>query len=95
VRAILPAASISIPSSYVFQLWDYFVLLLLVPSAFWGYMCFKDAGLYIIDERSLTLRYRIFTKMIVLLKKNRIQALESRQSAFQRKQHLATAYMSI
>jgi putative membrane protein len=41
------------------------------------------------------LRYRVFTKMIVLLRKKRIQALETSQSIFQRKQQLATVRLSI
>ncbi|RAK15682.1 putative membrane protein [Anoxybacillus vitaminiphilus] len=94
-RSVLPAVVLLLPISYFFQPWGYLLLLLVVPFAFLGYMRFKDAGVYMIDEHSLSLRYRVFTKMIVLLRKRRIQTLESSQSIFQRKQRLATVHLFI
>jgi putative membrane protein len=94
-RAVLPVIVIVVPVIYFFRPWGYAGVLLLPIFAFLGYVRFKDAGLYIVDERRLAMRYRIFTKVIVLLKRNRIQALESRQSFFQRKQQLATIQASI
>jgi|UPI000696EA18 putative membrane protein len=95
LRAVFPVIVISLPMIYLFQPWGYLSLLLLVPFLFLGYMRFKDAGFYMMDEHRLSLRYRVFTKMIVLLRKKRIQALERSQSIFQRKQQLATVQFSI
>jgi putative membrane protein len=95
LRTVFLTVVILFPISYLFRPWGYLSLLILVPFAFLGYMRFKDAGFYMTDEHSLSLRYRVFSKMVVLLRKKRIQALENSQSIFQRKQQLATVHLSI
>jgi putative membrane protein len=95
LRTVFLTVVILFPISYLFRPWGYLSLLILVPFAFLGYMRFKDAGFYMTDEHSLSLRYRVFSKMVVLLRKKRIQALKNSQSIFQRKQQLATVHLSI
>ncbi|WP_251517376.1 PH domain-containing protein [Oceanobacillus luteolus] len=61
---------------------------------FMGWLGYKDAGLYVNDNR-LFIRYRRITRVTVQLYHKRVQAFEKRQNVLQRRLHLATMKASI
>ncbi|MBA2876355.1 PH domain-containing protein [Thermaerobacillus caldiproteolyticus] len=79
---------------YFFRPWGYALLLALLPLVWLGYARYKDGG-WNIAGCQLALRYRLVTKIIVLLEKQRIQSLERKQSIFQQQKKLATVGVSI
>jgi len=94
-RAIFPMLILVVPAIYFFRPWGYLSLLFLIIFTFIGYVSFKDAGVCVIDNRRMVLRYRLVNKTTVLLEKNKIQALAGSQSVFQRKKRLANVQATI
>ncbi|MGG4490321.1 PH domain-containing protein [Metabacillus idriensis] len=79
--------------SYFFQPWGYFALLT-VPAGFLiGLLSFKDAG-WAIHAEQLTLSSRNLVKSTFVVKRKRIQVIETRQSFFQRRLGLASIQSS-
>jgi putative membrane protein len=71
------------------KVWGLLSLIILALVTFWGVLKYKDAG-WSLEEQQLSLRYRSMVRTTVLMKKNKIQSLEMKQSYFQRKKDLAT-----
>ncbi len=90
IRGMLPYLAL-VPGivmlSYVFSSWGYLGLLLLPLGLYFGYSRYKVAG-WRIEDNQLTLQFRFFSKITVLQHKKRIQSLDMKQSAFQRKAEL-------
>ena len=94
IRAVLPVVAFVLLVSFYFQGWAY-ASILLIPIAWWlGYLTYCAAG-WGLNEDQLILRYRIFSKVTILHKKRRIQAIAETQSFFQRKKQLMTIKSSI
>lgn len=74
---------------WFFRPWGYITLSLLLVSALWSYMNYKDAG-WSIDDGMLTFRFRNIVKSTVFMRKNKVQSFSMKESFFQRKNKLAT-----
>ncbi|WP_307258321.1 PH domain-containing protein [Oikeobacillus pervagus] len=77
-------------------LWPYglWSILLLIPMALLGYWRYKDAGWNICGNQ-LSLKFRLFSKQTMILKKNRIQAMEYSQSWWQRRKNIVSLKATI
>ncbi|WP_100330090.1 PH domain-containing protein [Bacillus xiapuensis] len=64
-------------------------LLLLLLAAFYGMSCYRAAG-WTIQDQQLSLRYRLFSRCTVFLKKSRIQSADLVQTYWQANKQLAT-----
>ncbi|MBS8267036.1 hypothetical protein DYI25_21750 [Mesobacillus boroniphilus] len=80
---------IIIAAIWLLRPWGYGALLLLVLSALWSYLNYKDAG-WSLDQGMLTFRYRNIVKNTVYMRKNKVQSFSVKESFFQRKKKLAT-----
>lgn len=93
VRYLLKGWILTLPiiigSIWFFRPWGYAALVLLVISALWSFLNFKDAG-WSIENGMLTLRYRSVVKSTVFMRKNKVQSFSVKESFFQRKKQLAT-----
>jgi putative membrane protein len=69
--------------------WGLLSIILLAVMTLWAVLKYRSAGWDLTDQQ-LTLRYRIFVRTTILMKKNKIQSLEMRDSFFQRKAKLGT-----
>ena len=69
--------------------WGLLSIILLGAMTLWAVLKYKSAG-WMLTEQQLTLRYRAFIRTTVLMKKNKIQSLEIRESYFQQKRELGT-----
>lgn len=75
--------------SFVFRPWGFISILLLPLGALWGYLGYRGAG-WNISGNQLQLRFRILSKHTFFFQKNRIQAVYSEISPFQKKTELAS-----
>lgn len=93
IRYLLKGWILTLPiiigSIWFFRPWGYAALVLLVISALWSFLNFKDAG-WSIENGMLTLRYRSVVKSTVFMRKNKVQSFCVKESFFQRKKQLAT-----
>lgn len=83
----------------IFALWfvrpaGYYALFLLVISALWSYLKFRDAG-WSLDGTMLTFRFRHIVKNTVYMRKNKVQSFSVKESYFQRKKRLATVQATV
>lgn len=69
-------------------------VLIIVPVLFLGLWQFKTAG-YAISGNQLTFCYRIFSRVTFVVEKKRIQALDCRQTYFQRRKELTTVRVTV
>jgi putative membrane protein len=94
IRSVFWVIPITIAASIAF--WPYGLLggLLFIPLGFWGYIHFKDAG-WNIENNQLSLRYRRLVKQTLFLKKNRIQALDRKESWWQDRKELGSLHTTI
>lgn len=83
---VLPVIAAAI---WFFRPWGYASLFLLLVSAFWSYLNYKDAG-WSVDGGMLTFRYRNIVKSTIFMQKNKVQSLSVKESYFQRENRLAT-----
>ncbi|SDP95417.1 putative membrane protein [Litchfieldia salsa] len=96
LRAILPAILFIFPIMIFFQPWGYWSLLILPLALLLGYIRYRDVGIGLGgQEQHLGLRYRLFSRVTVILKKKRIQSLQQHQSLFQGRNSVATLQASI
>ncbi|WP_160721511.1 PH domain-containing protein [Isachenkonia alkalipeptolytica] len=63
-------------------------------SALFGYFRYKDGG-YRIDDKQLTLRYRLFARTTVLLKRKQIQSLKMQTNFLQKLRRLTSVNATI
>ncbi|PPA70552.1 PH domain-containing protein [Jeotgalibacillus proteolyticus] len=78
-----------VPVSYFFFPAGLFSLLLYPLVIGLSWLQYKSAG-YCLSEDQLTVRFRVFDKQTVYMKKKRIQSLELRETIFQRRGKVAT-----
>ncbi|MCM3389734.1 PH domain-containing protein [Ureibacillus chungkukjangi] len=80
--------------SYIWFPYGLFSLLIIVPIILLGLWQFKTTG-YAISGNQLTLCYRIFSRVTFVVEKKRIQALESRQTFFQKRREIASVEVTV
>jgi putative membrane protein len=83
---VVPIAALAI---IFLKLWGLLSLLLLVIVTFSAILKYRAAG-WKLDGQQLSLRYRTTQRITVLIKKNKLQSLELRESPFQHKVQLCT-----
>lgn len=89
VRGWVIVTPIIIGLLFLLKIWGILFILLLPLSAFWSYLVYRDAG-WRIDGSQLVLTYRSLVKHTVFMSKNKVQAIDMKESYFQRKKNLAT-----
>lgn len=67
---------------------------IVVISVLLGYWQHRTTG-FSIEDKQLIMCYRIFSRVTMYMKKNRIQAMNSRQSYFQKRRSLVTVQVSV
>ncbi|WP_169891031.1 PH domain-containing protein [Litchfieldia alkalitelluris] len=96
LRAVFPVVVVITPLIYFLGNWTYWSLLLVPISFILGYKRYSDAGYHLGEEtKQIGLRFRLFSRVTVLIKKRRVQALQEQQSLFQKQSSLATIQASI
>jgi putative membrane protein len=81
-------------SSYFWFPYGLLSILIVVPAILMGLWQFKTTG-FAISGYQLTIVYRIFSRVTFIVEKKRIQALESRQSFFQKKRNITTIQATV
>lgn len=81
-------------SSYFWFPYGLLSLLIVVPVICIGLWQFKTTG-FAISGNQLTLCYRIFSRVTFIVEKKRIQALECRQTYFQKRREIATVQVTV
>jgi putative membrane protein len=78
-------------SSLVFDLaaWVFAALLLLLPAALFGWLCFRDAG-WALEEDRLVVRSRFLGRTTAIAPRRRLQSRATVRSPFQRRVRLST-----
>jgi putative membrane protein len=94
IRATIPVLLIILPAIIFLPGWGFLTLLFIPISIFLGLWRYWDAG-WRYDEDQLQLRFRLFSKTTVLLRRSRIQSIMKRQSLFQSQRRLGTFITSI
>ena len=89
VRSSFVVVPIVIVSLIFLKVWGLLSLLILAVVLGNAVLKYKAAG-WSLDQQQLSLRFRTMNRITVLMKKNRIQSLEMRESHFQRKRELGT-----
>lgn len=93
IRYLLKGWFIAIPIVlvvvFLFRPWGYFSVALLVASALWSWLKYRDAG-WRLHDGLLTLRFRTLVKSTVFMKREKVQSLTIKQSHFQTQKSLAT-----
>ncbi|WP_374722291.1 PH domain-containing protein [Peribacillus tepidiphilus] len=80
---------VSVAVSAIFFPWGLTSLLLLPLSGIWAYLSYQSAG-WNLTEDQLSLRYRIISKQTFIVKKRKIQSLDTKYSWFQNRKDLGT-----
>lgn len=93
-RSLIFPVLIIVIALIFFRPWGYLTLLLIPISAFWAYLCYKDAGWSLYGQQ-LTLTFRGLVKNTIFMKKSKIQSLTMWSSLFQDKKSLASIEASI
>ncbi|WP_071458898.1 PH domain-containing protein [Bacillus massilinigeriensis] len=88
-RGWIMAAPLVILALVFFKEWGLLSFLLFAISAPWSWLSFKDAG-FCLEDDSLTLRARGFSRQTVMMKKKKVQSLTLVESPFQKKKELST-----
>ncbi|PLR65891.1 PH domain-containing protein [Bacillus sp. UMB0893] len=89
----IPFLIISALLSFFLQPWGYLALVTVPLGLLFGLAAFKDAG-WAIHGEQLTLSARTIVKSTFIVKRKRIQVIETRQSFFQRRIDLASIQSS-
>ncbi|GAA0467998.1 PH domain-containing protein [Alkalibacillus silvisoli] len=89
----LPSVILIVTLIFAMDLW-YIPMILIVMAISLAWLRTKSAG-YHIDEEHLTLTMREFSKDTVMMKHNRVQSTQLRQTLLHRKQNLATVRASL
>ncbi|GKU84648.1 PH domain-containing protein [Niallia sp. NCCP-28] len=92
-RYILRDSWIAVPiagvSFYYFHLWGMISIVLFVLLPSWGYLKYRAAG-WDVTNKQLTISFRHLEKTTLIMKKNRIQALDYKEGFWQRGADLAS-----
>ncbi|MBE4909672.1 PH domain-containing protein [Bacillus luteolus] len=94
IRSTLPVLVIIVPAIIFLPVWSYLSLILLPLAILLGYWRYQDAG-WKYDDYQLQLRFRLFSKTTVLLRRSRIQSVMKRQSLFQTRNKLGSYVTSV
>lgn len=89
IRGTIFVLPVAILPAVLLRPWGYFSLLLLAAAGYWAYLNYRDAG-WGIEKDQLTFRYRTISRNTVFMKRTKIQALQTKESYFQRRKQLAT-----
>lgn len=93
-RKLIPAVIIAAPLSYFVPYGSVGAIIVLGLALFLGYLQYRNAGIGK-NSRFLWISYRTISKTLIIIPKQRIQALEARQSFIQRFRCLFTVQASI
>ncbi|HWL11961.1 MAG TPA: PH domain-containing protein [Ureibacillus sp.] len=88
---LLPVVALG---SYFWFPYGLLSILVIIPVIALGLWQFKTAG-FAINGNQLTFCYRIFSRVTFMVEKKRIQALEARQSYFQKRRELTTVEVTV
>jgi len=88
---LLPVIALS---SYFWFPYGLLSSLIIIPVLLLGLWQFKTTG-YAINGNQLTLCYRIFSRVTFVVEKKRIQALESRQTYFQKRKEIGNVEITV
>lgn len=94
VRSTLPTLLLLIAVMIIIPQFAWIPVVLVVLSILLGYLQYKDSGIFI-DGKRISLSYRIFSKVTMIINHKRIQAFNKKQHFLHRKEHLATVQLSI
>ncbi|WP_042142481.1 PH domain-containing protein [Paucisalibacillus sp. EB02] len=94
VRATVPILLLLVAVIILFPQFLWIPVVLLTASILLGFLQYKDSG-YVIEGERVTLSYRIFSKVTMIINHKRIQAFNKKQHFLHRKEHLATIKLSI
>lgn len=94
IRAAFFVVLLGLGIGYFFPEFSWILIILLVVSLCLGVLRHKDGGYYI-DNEKLIVRYRLLSKVTMIIYKRRLQAFEKKQHKIQSAQELATARLSI
>ncbi|MBD8069676.1 PH domain-containing protein [Bacillus sp. PS06] len=96
LRATLPVLLLVIPLTYFFDTRGAWSVILIPIMMLIGYLRYRDAAVGFREgEEHLVLRYRFISRVTVIMKKKRVQAMEQQQSFFQKRRSLSTIQASI
>ncbi|RHW34892.1 hypothetical protein D1B33_12645 [Lysinibacillus yapensis] len=87
-------APVILASSYWLFPYGLLSFLVIIPAVLIGLWQYKTTG-FAINEQQLTIVYRVFSRVTFHVEKKRIQALESRQSYFQKRREIATVQVRV
>jgi len=93
-RELIKVLPIIVILIIIFKTYGLFSIFLLLYPFIIGHFRFHASG-WNICEQQLTLRYRVFLKHTVYMRKNRIQSMEASSTWFQRRKHLASIHSTI
>ena len=85
---------IIIACSFIWYPYGLFSILLIIPIILLGLWQYRTAG-FSISGNQLTLVYRVFSRVTFVVEKKRIQALECKQSYFQKRKRIATIQATV
>lgn len=88
---LLPVVGLS---TYFWFPYGLLSMLIVIPVIMLGVWQFKTTG-YAINGNQLTLCYRIFSRVTFIVEKKRIQAMESRQTYFQRRREISNVEVTV
>lgn len=94
IRAAFFIVLFGLGVSYFIPQFSWILIILLFASLCLGVLRHKDGGYYI-DNEKLVVRYRLLSKVTMIIYQRRIQAFEKKQHKIQSVQKLATARVSI
>lgn len=94
IRAIIPALIIAITIHYMQVPFFYLVYLLIVPSLYLGMLRHKEAATAIMGSH-LCLRFRYFSRLNVLVKKNHLQSMSLSANPMQRWSSLRSVSIAV
>lgn len=93
-KEILWLIPIVIGTTYFFFPYGLLTILLVVPLFLLALWQYKTNGFNILGNQ-LTLRYRLISRVTFIVEKNRIQAVQSRQSYFQKRKMIASVRATV
>ncbi|WP_026908580.1 PH domain-containing protein [Paucisalibacillus globulus] len=93
-RMIVPALVLLAAVFFILPQFVWIPIVILAASVVLGILQYKDSG-YVIEGNRITLRYRVFSKVTMIMNHKRIQAFNKKQHILHRKERLATTQLSI
>ncbi|MBB2479825.1 PH domain-containing protein [Bacillus sp. APMAM] len=93
-REIIKVAPIIVILIIIFKTYGLFSLFLLLYPIIIGHFRYHSSGWHIYEQQ-LTLRYRVFLKHSIYMRKNRIQSLEASSTWFQKRKQLSSIHSTV